>query len=62
MTGTKPIADALAAVQALTSEQILSRLAELGQEEQQLRVLLRAARAREREEGQAGSGGPARGA
>jgi hypothetical protein len=45
---TPPITEALAAVQGLTPEQILTRLDELHAEERQLRILLRAARARER--------------
>jgi hypothetical protein len=59
MAPTTPIAEALDAVRGLTSEQIRERLAQLAAEAAQLRVLLRAARARERREATpAGKGVP----
>jgi hypothetical protein len=48
MPDAAPFAEALSALTALTSQQILGRLADLATEEAQLRALLRVARARER--------------
>jgi hypothetical protein len=45
-----PIDKALDALRELTFEQIRARLAEIAEEEVQLRVLARAAKARERQE------------
>lgn len=48
MTDTAQFTEALSALTALSSQQILDRLANLATEEAQLRALLRVARARER--------------
>ena len=47
-TNTPPPTDLIAELSRLTSEQLLARLADLHIEEEQLRALLRVARARER--------------
>jgi len=50
MPTTPTIADALTSLSRLTSVDLLTRLGELHAEQEQVRVLLRAARARERAE------------